>query len=220
MNWPDFYLFCFLVGFFFSLASLLSGHIHLDGHGHGFHGHHGGHVGHGHAGGLFGDGSHGHAGHQSGSHTHVHDTGRPQFSAFNMGTIAAFLAWFGGTGYLATHFYRVWFLSALGLAVGSGLAGAGALFWFVSRVLMREREELDPATFEMVGVLGTVCGTVREGGIGEIVFSQNGVRRSAPVRSEDGLAIPTGVEVVVTEYRDGIAYVRRWDELTQVQQSS
>jgi membrane protein implicated in regulation of membrane protease activity len=208
MNWPDFYLFCFLVGFFFSLASLLSGHIHLDGHGHGFHGHHGGHVGHADA------------GHHSGSHAHAHDTGRQELSAFNMGTIAAFLAWFGGTGYLATHFYRVWFLSALGLSVAAGLVGAGMLFWFVSRVLMRDREELDPATFEMVGVLGTVCGTVREGGIGEIVFSQNGLRRSAAVRSEDGSAIPTGVEVVVTEYRDGIAYVRRWDELTQARHLS
>lgn len=204
MNWADFYLFCFLFGFFFSLVSVLSGHLHFDLHGHGngqvaahdVSSHHG-HAGHGHA--------------ENGQS--AHGDGRAALSVFNMGTIAAFLAWFGGTGYLATHYYRVWFLTALGLAVGSGLVGASIVFWFVSKVLMRGREDLDPAAFDMVGVLGTVTGPVREGGTGEIIFSQNGARRATAVRSENGSAIAPGVEVVVTQYRDGIAYVRRFDEL-------
>ena len=32
-------------------------------------------------------------------------------------------------------------------------------------------------------------------------------------RAESGTAIPKGVEVVVTRYEKGIAYVRPWDEL-------
>ncbi len=40
-----------------------------------------------------------------------------------------------------------------------------------------------------------------------MIFSQMGSRRSAPARSEDG-EIPKGVEVVVTRYESGIAYVR------------
>ena len=199
MTWPDFYLFCFLFGFFFSLASVVSGHLHLD-----FHGHHGhfGHIGHG-----------GHAAH---GHHHVdagHD-GRPGIAPINMGTLAAFLAWFGGAGYLAMHFYRAWFLTALGIAVTSGFAGALLVFWFLSKVLMRNKEELDPRSYDMVGVLGTVTAMVRAEGVGEITFSQQGLRRAAPVRSDDGQPIPNGVEVVVTRYQDGIAYVRRWDELT------
>jgi hypothetical protein len=192
VTWANFYLFCFLFGFFFSLASLVSGHLHLHegghGHSHGAHGHDGGH--------------------------HADTADRAGISPLNMGTIAAFLAWFGGTGYLATHFYRVWFLSALGISVLAGLVGASIVFWFVSKVLMREREELDPAAYDMVGVLGTVSSSLRAGGTGEMIFSQHGVRRASAVRSEDGAAIPSGVEVVVTSYRDGIAYVRRWDEMT------
>lgn len=198
MTWADFYLFCFLFGFFFSLASLVLGHLHV----HGGEGHHHWHLDHGH----------GHA-----SEHHAGAGGRPGFSPLNMATLSAFLAWFGGTGYLATHFYRVWFLSALGISVLAGLLGASIVFWFVSKILMREREELDPAAYEMVGVLGTVSGALRPGGTGEIIFSQHGVRRASPVRSEDGAAIPNGVEVVVTSYRDGIAYVRRWDEMTGAQ---
>jgi hypothetical protein len=33
-------------------------------------------------------------------------------------------------------------------------------------------------------------------------------------RSDDGAAIPKGVEVVVTRYEKGIAYVRRFEDLT------
>ncbi len=204
MTWSDFYLFCFVFGFLFSFAALISGHLHLDmhgSHGHvdasGAHGTHHSIAGHSHDGG---------AGHDT------HD-GRSQLSVFNMGTIAAFLAWFGGAGYLATSFYGVWFLTALGVATVAGLFGGSIVFWFVSKVLMRGEQNLDPAAFDMIGVLGTVTANVREGGTGEIIFSQNGVRRSAPIRSEDGAAIPAGVEVVVTRYSEGIAYVRRWDEL-------
>jgi membrane protein implicated in regulation of membrane protease activity len=214
MSWADFYLFCFLFGFFFSVATLISGHLHLDMHGHGHGGHfgHGGHGGHASHHGLAGHGGDaGHA-HHSGGHSGEQNS-RMAMSPFNMGTLAAFLAWFGGTGYLATHFYRLWFLTALGLSLLAGMAGASTVFWFLSKVLMRGREELDPAAYDMVGVLGTVTGSVRPGGTGEMIFSQEGIRRAAPVRSEDGSAIPTGIEVVVTGYRDGIAYVRRWDDL-------
>ena len=33
----------------------------------------------------------------------------PELPIFNMGTLSAFLAWFGGTGYLATHYYGAGF---------------------------------------------------------------------------------------------------------------
>ena len=36
-------------------------------------------------------------------------------------TVAAFLAWFGGTGYLLTRFSTVWFVFGLFIAIASGL---------------------------------------------------------------------------------------------------
>ena len=42
-----------------------------------------------------------------------------------------------------------------------------------------------------------------------MIYSQEGTRRVAGARSEDGAAIPKGAEVVVTRYEKGIAYVRR-----------
>ncbi|HUS06381.1 MAG TPA: hypothetical protein VMZ52_08805 [Bryobacteraceae bacterium] len=187
MTWASFYLGCFTVGFLFSVISLLTGHIHL-------HLHHGAvHTGH-----------HGHAG--AGA--------KGEVSLFNFGTGAAFLAWFGGAGYLATSVYRVWYLAALAIATLSGICGGAIVFWFLAKVLMNRPEHLDPLDYEMQGVLGTLSAQLRPGGTGEMLYSRCGSRKAAAIRSEDGSAMPAGVEVVVTRYENGIAYVRRWDELT------
>jgi hypothetical protein len=69
----------------------------------------------------------------------------------------------------------------------------------------------------MVGVLGKLSIPIRAGGTGELVYSQEGTRRVTGARSEDGAAIPKGVEVVVTRYEKGIAYVRAWDEYLALQ---
>jgi hypothetical protein len=53
-----------------------------------------------------------------------------------------------------------------------------------------------------------------------MIFSQAGTRRAAPARSEDGVAIAKGIEVVVTRYERGIAYVRPWEELTNSTEES
>jgi membrane protein implicated in regulation of membrane protease activity len=191
MTWNNFYLFCFFFGFFFSAVAVVTGHLGLNTH-----------DGSGGAGVDLDMDAHG------GDHSvHAH------VSPFNMGTIAAFLAWFGGTGYLATRYYGLWFVTAFGLAITSGVVGAGVVFWFLSKVLMREREEMDPAMYEMIGVLGNVSSAIRPDGIGEVLYSRDGARHSVPARSEDSRSIPSGAEVVVMRYENGIAYVRRWEDM-------
>ncbi len=150
-----------------------------------------------------------------GAHAHVHHGGqRADANPINGFTVAAFLCWFGGCGYLLTR-YGV-FLPALvlGLATVTGLAGGAVIFWFLSRVLGRHERELTAADTDIIGALGRVSGTIRSDGAGEIQFSQNGVRRFAIARSEAGVAIPRDVEVVVMRYEQGIAWVRRWDEVS------
>ena len=135
-------------------------------------------------------------------------------SPFNFVTLTAFLAWFGGTGYLLTRFSALWVGTGLMLSTLSGLAGGGIIFVFLSRVLTSENENMDSADYEMVGVLGRITSPVREGGTGELLYSQVGTRRVCGARSEDGSAIAKGTEVVVTRYEKGIAYVQLWSELS------
>ncbi|HLY19618.1 MAG TPA: hypothetical protein VKR61_20465 [Bryobacteraceae bacterium] len=196
MTWADFYLICFLLGLALSLLSVLTGSAHL-------------HLPHIHV-------PHVHGPHLHVPHVHVdgaHAAESEGVPWLNFGTMTAFLAWFGGTGYLLERYYAVWFLIALAIAVLSGLGGAAIVFWFLAKLASGE-EELDPADYDMVGVLGKLTIPIRAGGTGEIVFSQEGVRRVAGARSEDGMAIPKGAEVVVQRYEKGIAYVRRWEDMT------
>jgi hypothetical protein len=187
MSWSDVYLICFLVGFALSAIALLAGAV--DMHLPNLHLHHGIHVPHGHVGGLHAD-----------------------LPWFNFGTIAAFLAWFGGTGYLLHRFYSVAFLVTLGVATLSGIGAASIVFWFLAKVLMRREASLDPADYDMVGVLGKLSIGIRPGGTGELIYSQEGTRRVTGARGEDGSEIPKGAEVVVTRYEKGIAYVRPWED--------
>ena len=224
MDWSDFYLICFAVGFCFSFFSFVFGgsrfgRLHLP-H---FHGHAGGMhvpsapVGAGHApvAGALHAPAVGHAGSTQavGAQTGT-QSGRSGASPFNFVTLTAFLAWFGGTGYLLTRYSTLWVGMGLMLSVFSGLLGGGIIFLFLSKVLMADEECMNAADYEMVGVLGRITSPIREGGTGEILYSQVGTRRVCGARSEDGSAIAKGTEVVVTRYEKGIAYVQLWSEMS------
>ena len=200
MTWANFYLICFAVGLAFSLISFLAGgmrwHLHLPHPPHGVHAQVA--LPHAHSGGLK-NGVHGAAGH---------------VSPFNFVSLAAFLAWFGGTGYLLTRFWTVWFAMGLSIALLSGVIGAGIIYLFLSRVLMSEEENLDPADYEMTGVLGRISVPIRQDGTGEIIYSQAGTRKTCAARAEEEIAVGKGSEVIVTRYEKGIAYVRLWADMT------
>jgi len=210
MTWADFYLTCFAVGFLLSAISFIAGglrwHLHLP-----HFPHTGGQLGAGHApvahGGT-GNGTAPHAGHQA------------PMSPFNFVTLTAFLAWFGGTGFLITRFSSIWFALGLLIALGAGLFGAAVVFLFLTRVLISREENMDSADYEMVGVLGRISMPIRENGTGEIIYSQAGTRRTCGARSENGSAIEKGAEIVVTRYDKGLAYVRLWDELNNEERTS
>jgi membrane protein implicated in regulation of membrane protease activity len=212
MTWENFYLFCFLVGFLWSLLSLIVGHLHIDMP---FHHGDGGGLLH-HDGGVIDHGAHdlhdgGDAGHD-GISERVHAV---SVSPLNLGTIAAFFAWFGGAGYLLSAYSSIWFVWSLLLSIATGLAGAAVVFWFLAKVLVGRERNLDPADYHMAGVLGYVSSPIREMGTGEIIYSQEGTRRTCGARSEDGRPIEKGTEILVTRYQKGIAYVRRWDEFSK-----
>ncbi len=215
LDWSDFYLICFAVGFCFSFFSFLFGgsrlgRLHLP-H---FHGHGVAHVPTGAAAPVASHApvaAHGPAAAQPAGGAKVARSSA--VSPFNPPSLAAFLAWFGGTGYLLTRFSTVWVGLGLIASVISGIVGGGIIFLFLSRILISEDENMRATDYEMVGVLGKLSVPIREGGTGELVYSQMGTRRVCGARSEDGNAMAKGAEVVVTRYEKGIAYVQLWSEM-------
>jgi hypothetical protein len=215
MTWADFYLICFAVGFCLSFFSFVlggahTGRLHLP--------HFHGHVGGAHIPSATGPVAHapvsGHTPAGISARTSQAVQQGSGVSPFNFVTLTAFLAWFGGTGYLLTRYSGVWVGFGLLASVTSGLVGGGCVFVFLSRVLISDDESMDAADYEMVGVLGRICSGIRAGGTGEMIYTQMGTRRVCGARSEDGSAVGKGTEVVVTRYEKGIAYVRLWSEMS------
>lgn len=192
MTVADWYLLCFLVGFAFSVLSVVMGDFHL-------------HLPHLHL----------HAGHAVGTHAagHAAHSGT-DLPVINFGTVTAFLAWFGGVGYLLTRYSGLFVLPIVLLSTLAGLFGATIVFLFVAKVLLKHERDLDPADYERVGVLGRVISSIREHGTGEIVFSQEGTRHTCGARGDGGRAIAKGTEVMITRYEKGIAYVSPWEEMS------
>ncbi|HZM09020.1 MAG TPA: hypothetical protein VFC15_02290 [Candidatus Limnocylindrales bacterium] len=190
MTWAMFYLVCFLVGVTLSVLSFFGGSFHLP--------HFHLHVPHVHV-----------------PHGGAHGGSGGEMPFLNFGTITAFLAWFGGAGYLLTRYSSLVVAGVLMLAVVAGIVGATIVFWFVAKLLLKHDRELDPADYDRVGVLARISSPIREGGTGEIIFSQEGTRNTCGARSENGEALARGTEVIVTRYERGIAYVRRWEELAE-----
>src|SRR6185312_5069070 len=105
MNWETFFLVCFGVGLVSTLVSFFAGalHLHLPTK---FHMGHVGHVGHGPGTGV--------------NVAHI--------SAFNLPTIMAFLAWFGGMGYMMTHNFGAGLAISLFVSVLGGLFGGAVVY--------------------------------------------------------------------------------------------
>jgi membrane-bound ClpP family serine protease len=181
------YLVCFIVGLVLSILSVVGGFAHL-------------HIGRIHV---------GHAAHAHG--------GTHGLSSVNGFTITAFLCWFGGVGYLLDRYSIFIAPLILLLSILSGLIAAALLWAVLFKLLLPHERELTTEETEMPGVVAHVSDSIRDnGGIGEIIFSQTGARRSTAARSEDGSPIQRGAEVVVIRYERGVAYVRRFDELSHL----
>jgi membrane protein implicated in regulation of membrane protease activity len=227
-----FYLGCFLIGLVFVVTSALLGFsqhaIHLPGLHHDFNigadTHAGaGHVDVGtHAGHTDIGGSHqieGGAEH-AGSTGHADADGARASSAiapvspFNLMTIMAFLTWFGATGYILHAIYGVFPpLTVIGALASGGVVG-WLVFLFLAKVLIpgtvwREANE------KLVGRMAKVTIAVPEGGTGEIVYTISGSRHSDGARSLDGQPIPRGTEVVIVEYKKGLAYIQPWSSFLE-----
>ncbi|MDD5542688.1 MAG: hypothetical protein PHX83_05900 [Acidobacteriia bacterium] len=190
-----FFLICFVIGFALTVLSFLAGHLHFHFH---FHAPQGGT----HSVPMTG---------VSAAPPHGVSASN-DISPINFSTLMAFLTWFGGMGYLLLHYYHFWLMFSLGVAMAAGLAGGAFMFWFMVKVLAPHQAQLDPEDYELVGQLATISIGIREGGTGEIVFSQAGTRHSLGARSADAKALLKGTEVVITRFDHGLAYVQPWEE--------
>jgi membrane protein implicated in regulation of membrane protease activity len=192
------FLGCFAFGLIFTVGSFLLGaiegaHIHLPGislGGGGGGGHH-----------------HGTATHSSGGGIHV--------SPFNASTASAFLAWFGGAGYLLTRYSGFTAVVTTLFATMIGLIGGGIVFLALSRFILPRLTEMRPEDYVIEGTVGRITSAIRRGGTGEIVYTLGGTQQIEGARGLHDEEFERGAEVVIHHVHAGIAYVERWDKFAE-----
>jgi hypothetical protein len=82
------------------------------------------------------------------------------------------------------------------------------MFTLLARLLWPMMSKpLSSADYKLPGTAARVVSPIREGGVGEIVYTKNGTRFTSGARAARGKAIPRGDEVVIIEYERGIASV-------------
>lgn len=133
-------------------------------------------------------------------------------SPFSISTLSAFLAWFGGAGYLLTRYTHLTALLDLLLAAAVGLVGGGIIFLILGKYVLPRLTELRQEDFQIPGTVGHLSVSIAAGAVGEIVYSVGGAQQVDSARSVSGEAIERGTEVVVLKREKGIAYVERWDK--------
>ncbi len=132
---------------------------------------------------------------------------------FNLSTILGFVAWFGGIGYLVKQGLGGPVILSIIAAILGGLAGAVVVYTLLVKLIAPSDKPLDPKDFELPGTIGRISSSIRPGGVGEVLFEQQGIRQVSAAKSVDGEAIPRGTEVVILRSEHGIAYVQQWESL-------
>lgn len=188
------FLFLFLFGLLFTVASLLLGIGHVggvhasSGGGHGLHIDVGGHH-------VVGSGQHG--------------AGAEGPGVLNMPTIMAAITWLGGVGYIVRHSLNAGGFLSVTVSLLSALLGGSVMFFLLARLLWPMMSKpLSSTDYSLPGTSAKVVSSIREGGVGEIVYVKDGSHFTAGARSEDQSPIEKGKQVVIIRYEHGLAYVR------------
>ena len=220
------YLFCFLLGFGFTVISallggLLGGHGHGDtgvgghdvgvgGHDVGVGGHDvgvGGHDGAGFSAAHGADAAHGgDVGHGDGDAGHV-DSDSMHLPILSPMVLSAFLAGFGGSGLVYRQIFgeRVWLHMPLAAAT-SAVLGVGLAWgmWKLTSTIDTNRMARESDVFSSAV---EVVITVPKDGTGEITYVSGGTRQTLTARSADGREHKQGETVKVLKLTDGTAWV-------------
>lgn len=217
------FLFCFVFGALFTIVSAVLGFTgsaftHLPGgHVHPGNGHELtiGHAGHGNgqtgAHPLHGQADHSlaHAG------EHAEQSSAPPFFShvplFNVSSLLAFVTAFGATGFILMHYSGWPALWATVVAILPGIAADVLIALMLGKILAGETV-MRPVDYELEGTIGRVTVSIPAGGVGEVVFSKRGTRRSEAARSLGAKPISYDTEVVIIDYEHGIALVQPYDD--------
>jgi len=151
----------------------------------------------------------GHIGHHGSNGRGGGHGGADLVQPVNVATVMAFVSWFGGVSYLLRNGFGWWGAISMLFGVLFGLLAAYVVFKALRKLQSGERV-LRSEDFRIEGVIARVSSSIRQGGTGEIIYEQRGVRQVSAARSTNGESIVKGTEVVIVSRSHGVAFVEPW----------
>lgn len=133
---------------------------------------------------------------------------------FGLPALLVAVAWWGGIGYLLRRWLGWPEIAALLVAAGAGIA-IGAAIQRLIRMFAATPGRLGPESSRLSGTLGHVASSIRQGGVGEVIYELGGVRQVIAARGSDGTEIARGTEVVVLRVDRGTAIVEPFAPLLE-----
>lgn len=122
-------------------------------------------------------------------------------------TLAGAALGFGGVGLIVWSFATA---LALPLAIVGAIAGAVAVRILITAFVRAETPALQARAD---GALGLINAPIRADCAGEVVYTLEGLTRSAPARTLDGTPLPRGARVVIVRRERGMAWVEALNPL-------
>ena len=156
-------------------------------------------------------GHHGIGHHDMGHHDFGHHNGGSagvHLSPVSPITIAMFITSFGGMGFILQQIPGRSLLFSLPLALASGLVIAGAAFYLLYKIFSATQVSSNYTRESVLDMEAEVITPIPAKGVGEIAYTAQGSRFSAPARSENQEAIPKHAIVRMTKVAGSIFYVR------------
>jgi len=127
-------------------------------------------------------------------------------------SLMSFLTLFGLTGYVLHNYTTLALAIIFALAVLMGIAVVTVALRLLDRLIGSDAGTLSVGSGELIGTLARVSVRIRPGGVGEVIYlAEQGTRHSVGARSIDDSAISRDAEVVIVDYRNGVAYVQEWN---------
>jgi len=154
---------------------------------------------------VFGGDHEVHVGDVGGDHGDFGAEGGP--GIFSARIMASFLTAFGVGGVVA-RYYELSHPAAAGCGVVTGVVMSGIVYQF-AKLLYSQQASSEVRMSRLIGRTAEVTVGIPPGGMGQVTLEYGGERTTQIARSKDGIAIPPGTAVVVTDLRGDSIIVER-----------
>jgi len=136
------------------------------------------------------------------------DSGEVHFSPLSPITIATFITCFGGVGFIFNQNLRSPLFISIPIAVGSGFAVAGAVFFLFYKIFKTTQASSEYTRESLLDIEAEVITPIPANAVGAIAYVAKGSRYTAPARSEEQEAIAKHEIVRITRIVGNTIYVR------------